>query len=268
MAAGALTPGLELKLRADSISYGYPGHRVGNDLSLTVNNGEVLCLLGPNGCGKTTLFKSLLGLLPVSSGSVILNDQDLRTWHRRDIAKTLAYVPQQHDAYFPFSVQEVVLMGRSAHIGLFSVPSRSDHNIVQQMLHELHIDHLKDQIYTQISGGERQLTLLARALAQQPKLLVLDEPTANLDFGNQILVLEHIRKLKKQGLTIVLSTHDPDQAFYCADRVVLLQDGTILKTGSTDSVITAENLKHLYGVDVNVVPLNGHPPVCVPQIRS
>jgi len=260
--------GLELRLVAEKISYGYPGHLVGSQLDLSVTPGEVLCLLGPNGCGKTTLFKTLLGLLPVYGGCITLDERDLHSWGRRDIAKVLAYVPQQHDAYFPFTVREVVLMGRSTHVGLFSTPGKADQEIAQQALKGLHIENLADHIYTQVSGGERQLTLIARAMAQQPRVLVLDEPTANLDFGNQVLVLEHIRQLKRHGLTVVLSTHDPDQAFYCADKVMMLKNGSVLESGETRTVINAHNLKQLYGVDVEIVPLPDHAPVCVPKIRG
>ena len=155
-----------MKLAAQKLAYGYPGRRIGNDVTFELNAGEVLCLLGPNGSGKTTLFKTLLGLLPVQGGEVILDGRDLRTLQRDAIARLVSYVPQAHGAFFPYTVLEVVLMGRTAHLGLFAAPSASDHGAALDAIRRRGIAHLADTTYTRIAGGERQLALIARALAQ------------------------------------------------------------------------------------------------------
>lgn len=259
-----------MKLEVTNLSFGYPGHPVGAGVSLHVAAGEVLCLLGPNGCGKTTLFKTILGLIPRGAGAIEYGGQDLSGWSRQQVARHMAYVPQQHDAYFPFSVLEVALMGRSSRIGLFATPSAHDVARAEHALAQLRISHLKQDVYTQISGGERQLTLLARALAQEPEILILDEPTANLDFGNQVMVLRHIRALRDSGLSIILSTHDPDQAFQCADKVAMLKDGRLFQYGKASDVVSADNLRALYGVDVDIVEINRRDSfaarVCVPLV--
>jgi iron complex transport system ATP-binding protein len=259
-----------MTLAVHQLAFGYPDHRVGDGLSLTINPGEVLCFLGPNGCGKTTLFKTMLRLLKAQDGSITIDGKDISRWPQQRIAQTLSYVPQQHDAYFPFTVVEVVLMGRSAHIGLFASPSHRDHDIARQALDTLKIEHLSDAVYTHISGGERQLTLIARALAQQTKLVIMDEPTAGLDFGNQVLVLNAIQRLARSGITIIMSSHDPDHAFHVASRVALLKDGRLTGLGEPKAVINQESLRELYGVEVGVVEFetgSGHTAkLCVPKI--
>jgi iron complex transport system ATP-binding protein len=160
-------------------------------------------------------------------------------------------------------------MGRTAHLGLFSSPSRHDREVARATLERMRLAPLADSIYTRISGGERQLTLIARALAQEARIVVMDEPTANLDFGNQVRVLEHIQALARSGIGILLSTHDPDQAFLCANRVAMLHEGRLAQLGAPDEVITAESLKQIYGVDVVVtrVPMEGgrERRVCIPS---
>ncbi len=259
-----------MTLAVHQLAFGYPDHRVGNNLSLAINPGEVLCFLGPNGCGKTTLFKTMLRLLKAQDGNITIDDEDIGRWPQQRVARTLSYVPQQHDAYFPFTVMEVVLMGRGAHIGLFASPSHRDYDIAWQALHNLKIEHLRDAVYTHISGGERQLTLIARALAQQTKLVIMDEPTANLDFGNQVLVLNAIKRLAHSGITIIMSSHDPDHAFHVASRVAMLKDGRLTGLGKPDEIITQESLRELYGVEVDVVEFDtvaAHAAkVCVPKI--
>jgi iron complex transport system ATP-binding protein len=260
-----------LRLEAKSLSFGYRGHPVGRDVSLALDAGEVLCLLGPNGSGKTTLFKTLLGLLAAQAGQVLLDGVDLRAKPRDEVAQVLSYVPQAHASFFPFSVREVVLMGRTVHLGLFSSPSRRDRELAEAAITRMGLAHLADAIYTRISGGERQLTLIARALAQDARIVVMDEPTANLDFGNQVRVLEHIQTLARSQMGVLLSTHDPDQAFVCADRVAMLHAGRLLRLGTPEEAISQESLREIYGVEVDLaqVPVGGATRrVCVPLLGS
>ena len=244
-----------MTLVAENLGFGYRGRPVGRDVAFQLRPGQVLCLLGPNGGGKTTLFKTLLGLLPPQAGRVLLDGDDVAQWSRRRFARHIAYVPQAHEAFFPFLVRDIVLMGRAARIGLFAQPAAADRRAAEASLAALGIAHLAERVYTEISGGERQLTLIARALAQEPKVLVMDEPTASLDFGNQVRVLARIKALAASGIAVLLSTHDPDHAFLCADQVALLHDGRIVAIGPPDETVTPATLKRLYGVDVAVVPL-------------
>lgn len=246
-----------MKLTVEDIAFGYPGKCVGQGASFGLEPGEVLCLLGPNGSGKTTLFKTILRLLPPLAGAVRVDGEEIKHWPYRRLARLMGYVPQAHTAYFPFSVLDTVLMGRTAHVGMFATPSRRDIAVAERMLDLLRIGHLRDKVYTRISGGERQLALIARALAQESKILVMDEPTASLDFGNQMSVLDHIHALSEQGIGIVFSTHDPDHAFLCAHRVALLHDGELVHLGPPAETITSERMKRLYGVDIDVVELPG-----------
>ncbi|HQR53447.1 MAG TPA: ABC transporter ATP-binding protein [Burkholderiales bacterium] len=253
MAARQVEACVVMELRAEALAYGYPGRIVGNDVEVALAAGEVVCVLGPNGGGKTTLFRTLLGLLPVQNGHIALGGRPLQDWSRRNLARVVGYVPQAHAANFAFSVREIVLMGRTAHIGAFAAPSHRDREAADAALATLGIAHLGDRAYTEVSGGERQLALIARALAQEAELLLLDEPTASLDFGNQLRVLDQLRALAERGIGVLFSTHDPDHAFLCAERVVMLRDGRILATGRPAEVITRDNLQRLYGVDVEIV---------------
>ena len=261
-----------MKLEANHLDFGYGARRVGSDVSLSLEAGEVLCLLGPNGSGKTTLFKTLLGLLPAQGGKVLIEDVDLRARARDEIARLVSYVPQAHAAFFPFTVEEVVLMGRTAHLGLFSSPTRRDREIAQSAIERMRLAPLADSVYTRISGGERQLALIARALAQEAKVVVMDEPTANLDFGNQVRVLQHIQSLAQSGIGVLLSTHDPDQAFICADRVAMLHEGRLARTGTPAEAITAESLRQLYGVEVEVTQVEtgsgARRTACIPLLQQ
>jgi iron complex transport system ATP-binding protein len=246
----------------EALTFGYGRRALGKGLSFSVHRGEALCLLGANGSGKTTLFKTLLGLLPVLGGRIAFNGQSIEHWPARKRAGVFGYVPQSGAGIFPFTVREMVMMGRTAHRGVFQAPTPADSSATDSALESLGITNLAGRDWSRISGGERQLVLVARALAQQPQALILDEPTANLDFGNQLRVIEQVKRLAESGMAVLFSTHHPEQAFACAARVALLHRGEFVSVGRPDVVITSETMKQLYGIDIDVINA-GRIKVCV-----
>ncbi len=256
-----------MRLEVSALACGYPGHKVTEAISFSVETGEALYLLGPNGSGKTTLFKTVLGLLPRLDGTIAIDGTDTAAWSRARLARALAYVPQAHTPPFPYSVHDVVLTARSAHLGMFGQPSRQDVAIADEAIETLGLSHLAKARYTEISGGERQLVLIARAVAQQSRFLVLDEPTSNLDFGNQVKVLKKIRELMSRGYGLLVTTHLPDHAFLCASRVALLSGGKLIDIGAPDSVLSEARLKQTYGVNLKIGEVEPGLKVCVPLIQ-
>jgi len=252
-------------LAAHALGFGYGAKAVGRDVDLAVRPGEVLCLLGPNGSGKTTLFKTMLGLLAPQAGDVRLDGKPMAELSRLQIARRVAYVPQAHSAQFPFRVLDMVVMGRTAHLGLFASPTREDRRKALDALTALGIAELAENEYTRISGGQRQLALIARALAQDAPAIVMDEPTASLDFGNQVVVLAEVKRLAAQGLAVLLSTHDPDHAFSIGNRVALLDEGRLIAQGLPAEVLTPERLRSVYGVSVVIERLSQGQTVCAPD---
>jgi iron complex transport system ATP-binding protein len=239
-----------VNIEGRDLTIGYPDRTVGSGLDVALSTGEVLALLGPNGGGKTTLLKTLLGLLKPKAGEVLLGDKPLDNYSIRERARVVAYVPQVHISTFAFTVETVVLMGRTAHGSLFSRPSGQDRAAAQAALERFGIAALANRPYTMISGGERQLVLLARALAQEPQFIVLDEPTASLDFGNQGKVMKEIRALAKSGHGVLFTTHDPNHALRAADRAYLLREGTRIADGPVATVLNREQLESLYHATV------------------
>lgn len=240
-------------LEARGLVIGHAGVALGAPFALSVQAGEVLCLLGPNGCGKTTLFRTLLGLLPAVHGEVDLQGSPLRAHDRAARARRMGYVPQAAPLPFAWRVREVVAMGRAAHLGLLAVPGRADEAIADDCLRELGLQALADRTVTTLSGGERQLVLIARALAQQAQLLIMDEPTASLDFGNQLRILDTVRRLADRGIGVLLSTHQPQHALQVADRIALMSVGSLQALGPAREVATPERLATLYCVDATRV---------------
>lgn len=236
-----------------NLACGYGRRTVLGDISLTMNGGELLCLLGPNGVGKTTLFKTILGLLPALGGAIRIDGEALSQWSRRRLAQWIGYVPQAHSPPFPFAVRDVVAMGRVAHLGWFAAPAPSDRQIAEDALATLGITALGDASYTEISGGERQLVLIARALAQQPRILVMDEPTSNLDYGNQLKVMGHIRRIVSEyGMSVILTTHHPNHALLYASRALVLDRESHYAIGAPAMVITESYLRQTYGVNTEI----------------
>ena len=239
-----------MNIEGRDLTIGYPDHTVGRGLDVALSTGEVLALLGPNGGGKTTLLKTLLGLLKPKAGEVRLGDKPLDEYTVRERARVIAYVPQVHIGTFAFTVETVVLMGRTAHGNLFSRPTTHDRTVAHSVLERFGISGLANRPYTMISGGERQLVLLARALAQEPRFIVLDEPTASLDFGNQGKVMNEIRALAKSGHGVLFTTHDPNHALRAADRAYLLRDGARIADGPAATVLNREQLRALYQASI------------------
>jgi iron complex transport system ATP-binding protein len=253
MAAGAQPPEAAAMtlLSAHDLSIGYGPTLVAGGLDLAVEAGSVTCLLGPNGIGKTTLFKTLLGLIPPLSGTIKVGDNDLAGIDRQTVARQIAYVPQAQVAEFSYTVLDLVVMGRTAYLGPFGAPQPADNDVAMAALDTLGIASLATRDSTRISGGQRQLVLIARALAQQSRIIMMDEPTASLDLGNRILVLNTIRELARSGLAIVLSTHEPEHAFVVADQVAILGKNRFA-VGPVNEVITSDELSLLYGVALKV----------------
>lgn len=259
-----------MRLEISHLDCGYGGRPVVRDVSLTVAGGEVVCLLGPNGSGKTTLFRTVLGLLRPLAGRISLDGADTARWSPARRAREIAYVPQSHLPLFPYRVLDVVVMGRAARLGLFAAPGRRDRHIAQSALEQSGIGHLAARPYTEISGGERQMVLITRALVQQARLLVMDEPTSNLDYGNQVRVLRRVRSLAGDGMGILMTTHYPNHALLCADRVAILHDGRVAAVGPPREVITGPLLSAVYRVDTRIHALRdtadeSESLVCVPR---
>ena len=255
-----------MKLSGHDLTIGYRDRIVGRHLDIALATGEVLALLGPNGSGKTTLLKTLLGLLAPRSGEVRLNNRPLPDYSSRARARLIAYVPQSHVATFAFNVESIVLMGRTAHGNIFSGASAADRAIAAQALERFGISHLSERPYTMISGGERQLVLVARALAQQTRLIVMDEPASNLDFGNQILFLKQIRHLAAAGLSLLITTHSPNHVFELASQVAVLQAGRLLACGPPEEILTEARLEEVYAVPLRILDAGGRHKACVPAL--
>lgn len=255
-------------LRVEDAEFYYDdAHEKGFEgVSFSVNRGEVMSILGPNGCGKTTLLKCLIRLLNLSKGHVWLDGQEIDKLGRREVAKVVGYVPQLHQPAFPFSVLDAVLIGRAPHLNFLESPGRKDEEIAEMAIDAMGITGLRDRPYTQLSGGEMQLVIFARVLAQQPKLLLLDEPTSHLDFGNQVRVLHTVAELASTGLPVIMTSHFPDHAFLSSSKVAIMKDNKFLAVGSPDEVITEESMERIYGIKVRILDVEAPVArrICVP----
>lgn len=244
-------------------SFGYTERTVFEKINLTVDKGEIFCLLGPNGCGKTTLLDCILGLLKIKEGHITVNGINTAKVPPHLLARQVAYVPQIHKRTFPYRVLDVVLMGRVAYTGMFSTPDHEDQEIAEKALQSVGLLPFKDRLYTQLSGGEGQLVMIARALAQQTPIIIMDEPTAHLDFKRELTVLETIVQLvKKNGLSLVMATHFPNHAFYMdyhgiKTTVALMNNGHLAVIGDPDTVLTETNMRETFQINASVLSYPG-----------
>jgi iron complex transport system ATP-binding protein len=239
-------------LEARRLGFSYGDRVILRDIDFSLYGGELLGLLGPNGVGKSTLFRCILGLEKRYSGQVLLDGGDIRRKSPRIMARTIAYVPQSHYPSFNYSVMDMVLMGTAAQGKDWASPDSRQRQNAAEAMDRLGIADFRKRDFIRLSGGEQQLVLIARALAQQAKLLVMDEPTANLDYGNQIRVLLQVKALSRQGYSIIMSTHNPEQAFLFTHRVLALHDSAIAAAGPPARVLTEDLIRTLYQVEVRL----------------
>lgn len=238
-----------------NVDFTYPGNtkKVLNKVSLRLDRGEVLSILGPNGAGKSTLLNCMTGLLKYDNGSINLEGSEISSLSARQVARTISYVPQTHIPAFSYTVLQFVTMGRAPHIGAMQKPRANDIEAAKDALRAISIEHLAEKPYTDISGGERQLAVIARALAQQPKAILFDEPTAHLDYGNQHRILRLIRALSEKGYGIIITTHNPDHALLLGGCVGILSKDGILDSGRCDEILTEERLNEVYKTKLRLI---------------
>jgi len=246
-------------LSFDHVSFGYqPNSKtVLRALSLDILPGTVTAILGPNGAGKTTLLRLALGWLAPQSGQVLLNGRPLGSYSRRELGQWMALLPQSERVPFEYSILEYVLLGRAPYLAPLDMPGAEDCRIGEQVIEQVGLGQLNGRAITTLSGGERQLALMARALAQQPSLLLLDEPTSHLDLGNKVRLLGLLQDLAARGVTLLLTTHEPEVAAAIATHLVLMRDGEVYRAGPLPQVFTAEHLSATYGVPVSVTQVDG-----------
>lgn len=254
-------------LEVENAAFSYNRKRpVFHDISFAVAQGEILSILGRNGIGKSTLIKCILNLMPLQKGRVRLSGKNISSLKLMDMASMVGYVPQMSQVVFPFSVSEFVLMGRAPYISMFKTPGRADSRMTARTLEKVGISHLAHKSIGDISGGERQMVMIARAINQSPRLLILDEPTSHLDVANQIKVLSIIEMLSNEGISVIMTTHFPDHGFLLSQRIAVMQHGRFIAVGNAGEVLTPRILFEAYGVDIDVCYVHeAGRRVCIPQ---
>ena len=240
-------------LRIENVFGGYGNGDVLKGISCNADYGDVLCLLGPNGCGKTTLFRMMLGTLPVTDGKIVIDGKNIHDFTTKALANMIAYIPQYHSPVFAYTVLDVVIMGRASHFSAFETPKGPDREAAFSALEKVNALHLANKKYTSLSGGQRQLVLIARAICQSAKIFIMDEPAANLDYANHQLLMNVISGLARQGYCIIMSTHSPEHPFSVGTKVLLMKTGKVVGFGTPKEVITSETLQSVYDIEMDVI---------------
>lgn len=254
-----------MSVSVEHLTFAYGSHEVLHDLTFDIPDGILVNVLGPNGVGKSTLFRCILGLNNDYQGQVLVNGKDMKHLSIKERAKEVSYIPQSHSPVYDYEVLDVVLMATGSELRMLSNPGCNQKHRAYEALERIGIEEFAHRPYTQLSGGEQQLVLIARALAQNARTIVMDEPTSALDYGNTVRVLSCVRQLAREGLSIIQSTHNPDHAFLYADRTLVIREGKLDAYGPPAEVITSELISGLYSVDVEVNSLYGdRVRVCVP----
>ena len=240
-------------LTIENVFGGYGNGDVLKGISCNADYGDVLCLLGPNGCGKTTIFRMMLGTLPVTDGKIAIDGINIHDFKTKALANMIAYIPQYHSPVFAYTVLDVVIMGRASHFSAFETPKEPDREAAFSALEKVNALHLANKKYTSLSGGQRQLVLIARAICQSAKIFIMDEPAANLDYANHQLLMNVISGLARQGYCIIMSTHSPEHPFSVGTKVLLMKTGKVVGFGTPKEVITSETLQSVYDIEMDVI---------------
>lgn len=244
-----------MSIVVENLSFSYSKKEVLHDISFEIEQGEFVTILGANGVGKSTLFRCILGLLQNYTGRIFLDGTDMHSMSPNEIARKIAYIPQYTASIFNYSVENIVLMGTTASLHPLSSPKEEEMKRVTDSLEKIGISHLRERCFHLLSGGEKQLTIIARALAQNTKIIMLDEPTASLDYGNQMVVLNQMRSLADEGYTIIQTSHSPEHSYMFSDRIIAMKSGEILCSGSPKDVIIEDIVSQIYGVNVRIASL-------------
>ena len=254
-------------LKVENLAFSYKKPPILTNISFELYAGQSVCLLGKNGVGKSTLFKCLLNLLKPTAGKILIDGQDLQDYSREKISQLIAYIPQKKISYLQFTAFEMVLMGTTSRLKSYQQPGEEEYKLAQAALEQLAISHLENKLFSELSGGEQQLVIIARSIAQQSMILIMDEPCANLDYGNQLMVLEMIQKLCAKGYLIIQATHDPNHALQYADQVLILQAGQLVVQGVPTEVLTEQQLEKIYQVPIKLYKVHADgQTVCLPKI--
>lgn len=257
-----------MSLEVKNLSFSYKCWNVLNGVNFKAEQGNLVCVLGKNGAGKSTLFRCILGLLPNFMGTVSVSGKSIKGLKAQELAHTIAYIPQIHLSAFNYSVIDMVLMGTTAQLKRFSSPGKNELQVAMKALDLMNISELADRSYMHISGGEQQLVLIARVIAQQAKIIIMDEPCSNLDYGNQIKLMQKVKELARQGYLIIQSTHNPEQALLFADQVMVLLGGKVARFGSPAEVLDEALLYQIYGIHVSLHNIaESSIRVCVPALN-
>ena len=240
-------------IKTTDLAIGYGKKTVASGINIDLAPGSVMAVLGANGSGKTTLIRTLCGLIQPISGKVDVEGCDICMLERKRIGRLIAYVPQNHNCTFTFSVRDIAVMGRNPFLKGYCEPAKYDYDIVDEILSSLKIEHLAGRKFTHLSGGEKKLVLIARALVQQPKVLIMDEPTSDLDIKNTVTVLERITKLKKDNMSIIINTHSPKEAKVYADKILMIKNGGVYRSGEVEILNDTEALNGLYSLDTDML---------------
>lgn len=242
-----------MKIEFKNVACGYGKKFILQQINCCIGLGDKVAVLGPNGIGKSTLFKTVLGFLDVLDGEILVNEKNIKTYHGVELAKVISYVPQAKSYSYQYTVEDMIVMGRASHISSFSKPSRMDVDIAYKAMERIGILELRNKYYSELSGGEQQCVLVARAIAQESKFIIMDEPASNLDLKNQKKLLDIVNCLADDGIGIIMATHSPEHVFATCNKVLLIDKSGASIFGKMNEIMTAEKLISAFGVDLDVM---------------